>query len=199
MRKNFIFIFSISVFILTGCNSVNASSQVSSVIDSQINEESGVENTEADINTEMLQSEIDTKLSETLALYGLSEDNVIPETGDIKIEEELFVTQCINIYNNPNKYEGRTITLEGIYDEYVDPETGDVYYYLYRNSAGCCGDDGSIGFEFMYDGEKPNIGDWIEITGTLEVLRFDSGFTTVVINLSDLQVMDTRGKEFVIF
>lgn len=202
MKHKFIFLSLIGIFSLTGCSTNDGSSEVASVINSEIEKET-TSNTNEDIQE-------DTQKNTYTSSYSSSQDTYIEpsidttleatkDSGIIEIREELFVTQCVNIYNNSDEYEGLTITLEGMYDEYTNPETGEVYSYIYRNSPGCCGNDGSAGFEFKYDGEKPNVNDWIKLTGVIEVIRFDSGFKNIVINASDIEVLDTRGKEFVTF
>jgi hypothetical protein len=119
------------------------------------------------------------------------------ESGILMIREKLFIQQCNDVYLNPDEYVGRTIRLEGIYDEYLDEESGETSRYVIRYGPGCCGYDGMAGFEFMYDGEtKPKQDDWIEATGIVELVGPESE-SYVVLRLSGLRVMDTRGEEYV--
>lgn len=122
------------------------------------------------------------------------------ETGSDKevfeIKEKMFIAQCNDIYLNPEDYKGKTVKLEGMYDEFTDPETNETYRYVYRNGPGCCGNDGVAGFEFLYDGTPPRLNDWIEVTGTVEIMKEDD-YEYVVLRLSKLAVLDERGAEYV--
>lgn len=178
MKNKFIFLALISTFVLSSCNSSDKSDEFTVISTSS---------TSATTESDYVEPVINTTLE-------ANKGNDL-----IEVREELFVTQCMNIYNNSKEYEGKTITIEGMYDEYTDSETGETYSYVYRNSPGCCGNDGAAGFEFAYDGEKPNLNDWIKVTGEIEVVEFDSGFKTILLDASDLEVLDERGKEFVMF
>ncbi len=129
-------------------------------------------------------------------------DSAIPEqeskdNADIfEIKEKMFIAQCNDIYLNPEDYKNKTIKLEGIYDEYTDPETNKTYYYVIRYGPGCCGNDGTAGFEILYDGNAPKLNDWIEVMGTIEEME-DDGFEYVALRVSKLTILDVRGAESV--
>lgn len=188
MKNKFIILLLFSMLSLNSCGTetIEVSSDVSST---------SIESENNDIYNETLDTYTSANTNNELnTTLEANKDNDV-----IEIREELFVTQCVNIYNNANDYENRTLSLEGMYDEYTDEETGITYSYVQRQTPGCCGDDGLAGFEFEYDGEKPNINDWIKVTGTVNVIRYDSGFKNIILDASDVEVMDTRGKEFVNF
>lgn len=113
-----------------------------------------------------------------------------------EIREKMFISQCSDIYLNSDDYKNKTIKLEGIYDEYTDPETNKTYYFIIRRAPGCCGDDGAVGFEILYDGETPELNDWIEVVGTIEMIE-RNGSEHVALRLSKLTILDERGAEFV--
>lgn len=88
---------------------------------------------------------------------------------DVDITEKMYVTYVNEIYQNTADYIGKSIRIEGLYKEEFFEETGTSYSFVYRTGPGCCGSDGqTCGFEMVYDGKMPEIGDWIRVTGTLE-------------------------------
>jgi uncharacterized membrane protein YcgQ (UPF0703/DUF1980 family) len=114
----------------------------------------------------------------------------------VEISEKMFIAQCNDVYLNPDDYQGKAIKLEGIYSSYVDSKSGNAYHYVMRYGPGCCGNDGSAGFEFLYDGEMPKPDDWIEVTGTVEKVTEDD-MEYIVLRASKVTVLDVRGVEFV--
>ena len=117
------------------------------------------------------------------------------ETEVLEIKEKMFVQQCNDIYFNADDYLGKTVRLEGMYLE-IATSSGETNRYVYRKTPGCCGDDGAMaGFRVLLD-ESPSLeqNEWVEATGTVEP---SSGYENVVLRLSNLKVLDTRGAEFV--
>ncbi len=119
-----------------------------------------------------------------------------PELPVVEITEKMFIAQCNDVYFNPDDYQGKAIKLEGIYSNYKDEQSGKTYHYVMRYGPGCCGSDGSAGFEFMYDGDIPKLNDWIEVIGTVEKMMED-GVEYIVLRASKVTVLDVRGQEFV--
>jgi uncharacterized membrane protein YcgQ (UPF0703/DUF1980 family) len=68
------------------------------------------------------------------------------------LKDRLFVQQVKDIYLNPQNYKDKIIQIEGFFGKYSDGKQ--EYYEVYRRTAGCCGDDGKAGFEFVYKAEK---------------------------------------------
>jgi len=92
---------------------------------------------------------------------------------------------------------GKTIRWEGIYTESTNLQTDESYKFVIRYAPGCCGNDGVAGFEILYDGEStPNPDDWVEAVGKIEMIE-ENGAEYVAIRLSELNVLDERGQEFV--
>ncbi len=120
----------------------------------------------------------------------------LPELPMVNITEKMFIAQCNDVYLNPDDYRGKAIRLEGMYDSFTDSTDGTVYHYVTRNSPGCCGADGSIGFEFLYDGETPQLNDWIEVIGTVEKMTVGES-EYIVLRATKVTVLDVRGAEFV--
>ena len=124
-----------------------------------------------------------------------------------EIGENMFITQIDNINLNYREYLGRTIRLEGLFKALH--WEGNNYYYVIRNGPGCCGDDGEVGFEVSWKPEYnesfdddimlnyPNTNDWVQATGELKSYNF-MGMTFIYLALSDLDIMQERGAEFVI-
>ena len=67
---------------------------------------------------------------------------------------------------------------------------------VYRRGPGCCGNDGWGGFLLYYDGTLPDENAWIRVTGTPEIVE-NGSFQDLYLNVSELQVLETRGEEFV--
>ena len=114
----------------------------------------------------------------------------------VEISEKMFIAQCNDVYLNPEDYQGKAIKLEGIYCTYKDMDNVHSFHYVMRYGPGCCGNDGSAGFEFLYDGEMPKPDDWIEVIGTVEKVK-ENDSEYIVLRASKVTVLDVRGEEFV--
>ena len=139
------------------------------------------------------------------------EEPVKQETkADIVFKEANYVTLINDVYNNPDNYIGKTVQIDGMFtSEDYTSNGGKIYYYVYRQGPGCCGNDGSMcGFEFSskdgtYPDYTPKSGDdnaahpWIKVFGTLE--QYYEGETGPYYTLKDAtyEVMTTRGAEIV--
>ncbi|MDR2404619.1 MAG: hypothetical protein LBD78_11395 [Spirochaetaceae bacterium] len=118
----------------------------------------------------------------------------------IDIKEKLFIAQTNDVYLNPDAYMGKTIRLEGLFKSefYTDIDTN--YCFVLRYGPGCCGNDGSAGFEVAWDppfpADYPEIDDWIEAVGVLKTYDED-GYPYLYLSLVSLTIKDERGMEFV--
>jgi len=118
--------------------------------------------------------------------------------GDIiEIGERFFVTQITDINMNASNYIGRTIQYEGVFRSLSWAATGEDYYMVIRNTLGCCGDDGVVGYEvYLGDIEPFSDNAWVQVTGVLEWYEVgDMRFLRVV--ATSIREMDERGAEFV--
>lgn len=113
------------------------------------------------------------RLTETLEVVGpevletkfLDLEAEDEEKGILEIREKYFLLQISDIFFNFDSYKDRVVKVEGLYgvDYYSDePE----FRVVYRFGPGCCGNDGWGGFFLNYDGEWPEVDDWIEVIGT---------------------------------
>jgi uncharacterized membrane protein YcgQ (UPF0703/DUF1980 family) len=120
--------------------------------------------------------------------------NAAFNTGVIEIKEKMFIGQTNDIYLNHDDYLGKTIKLEGIFKQ------ESPYYYVLRYGPGCCGYDGSAGFEVLWDNtinrNYPNDNDWVEAVGILKSFDGDEN-NGIYIALSQLTVLQKRGAELV--
>ena len=132
------------------------------------------------------------------------------KTGVIEIKEKMFIAQTNDVYLNPEDYLGRTIKLEGIFrtDNYADLSR--TFCFVIRNGPGCCGNDGSAGFEVSWPetagvnstaplaaGHRyPKPDEWVEAVGTLLYYE-EEGYPYLYLALSSLEVKRPRGAEFV--
>ncbi|GHV24970.1 hypothetical protein FACS189498_2770 [Spirochaetia bacterium] len=116
----------------------------------------------------------------------------------IEIKEKMFIAQTNEIYLNAEDYLGKTIKYEGLFKK--TEGDGHEYCFVLRYGPGCCGYDGSAGFEVAWDknkaGKFPQSDDWVEAAGTLKSYDQD-GFPFLYIALSSLKVLETRGAEYV--
>jgi uncharacterized membrane protein YcgQ (UPF0703/DUF1980 family) len=126
--------------------------------------------------------------------------NAAFNTGVIEIKEKMFIGQTNDIYLNPDDYLGKTIKLEGMFKIEDFPWQERPLYYVLRYGPGCCGYDGSAGFEVLWDNSinrnYPNDDDWVEAVGILRA--FDGDINNgIYIALTQLTVLQKRGAEFV--
>ncbi|MBQ6380245.1 MAG: hypothetical protein IJJ41_01405 [Clostridia bacterium] len=134
--------------------------------------------------------------------------------ADIVFKEATYVTLINDVYNNPNNYLGKVIQIDGMFtSEDFTSQGGKIYYYVYRQGPGCCGNDGSMcGFEFTSadgtypdyvpkEGDAPAAHPWIKVVGTLEQYYEDqNGQQTgpfYTLKNATYEVMTTRGAEVV--
>lgn len=117
----------------------------------------------------------------------------------VEITEDLFLTQINDIYTNADDYLGRKIKYQGIFETMPYEEGGESQdiLYVFRNSPGCCGNDGTAGFEVAWDGEMPPQDSWVEVEGTLATFKDKDGNQYLHLELTSLKVLKQRGKEFV--
>jgi zinc transport system permease protein len=137
------------------------------------------------------------------AEFAAEETFSVQEGVDVVIREKLFISQVNEVYLNRNDYFGKTIKLEGLFKS--GEAGGREYCYVIRNGPGCCGDDGQVGFEVSWDppgeaaiGERtyPKRNDWVEAQGVLSKYE-EFGSSYMYLALSELNVLENRGKEFV--
>jgi len=119
-----------------------------------------------------------------------------PSGGVVEITERLFIAQTNDIYINPDDYMDKTIQYEGIFISSYWEETDTTYRFVLRYGPGCCGYDGTAGFEVTWDGMWPKDDDWCEVAGTLEWYE-ENGSEYLRLRLSSLTVLEERGAEFV--
>nr|WP_315020506.1 hypothetical protein [uncultured Aminipila sp.] len=119
--------------------------------------------------------------------------------GVVEITEDLFLTQINDIYTNSDDYLGRKIKYQGIFGTMPYEEGGEMQdiIYVFRNSPGCCGNDGTAGFEVLWGGEMPPQDAWVEVEGILKTFEDKDGNQYLQLKLDSLKVLAERGKEFV--
>jgi hypothetical protein len=128
-----------------------------------------------------------------------------PEKIDLEIREKMFIAQTNDVYLNPEDYLGKTIRLEGLFklEQYVGEDKH--YCFVLRYGPGCCGNDGSAGFEVSWGRpwasagpgpSYPAVDAWVEAVGSLETYEED-GYPYIYLNLYSLTEKEVRGAEFV--
>jgi uncharacterized membrane protein YcgQ (UPF0703/DUF1980 family) len=181
MKKIFILL-AACLFLLSGCNNIPSAN-----LSPQNSNESGAVNAATATPSESGGS-----------VTGSHPDVPVAATSGkvLEIKEKMFIAQTNDIYYNAEDYLGKTIKYEGIFDVYEVPETGMAYYSVIRYGPGCCGIDANAGFEVKWDNEYPKPDDWCEVIGVLEEYEED-GYQYLRLILSELNVLDVRGAEYV--
>jgi len=127
----------------------------------------------------------------------------IAEGVDLVIREKMFIAQVNDVYLNSDDYLGKKIKLEGIFMDMLSG--GSRYCFVIRNGPGCCGSDGQVGFEVSWNPpgqimlekrEYPKRNDWVEVQGVLSEYE-ESGTNFLYLAITDLNVLEKRGAEFV--
>jgi uncharacterized membrane protein YcgQ (UPF0703/DUF1980 family) len=125
-------------------------------------------------------------------------------SGDeaIEIKEHMFIGQISDIYVNLKEYSGKKIKYQGIFGQAADKETGEPLYSVFRQTPGCCGNDGIAGLEVAWgkEGRYPDKDAWVEVTGILEVLTLKEEGEFIRyprLRLIALNVLEKEGARFV--
>ncbi len=118
------------------------------------------------------------------------------DSGVLEISEKMFLTQITDIYLNFDEYRDLTIVVEGMYTLFMNQEGVADTPVVYRRGPGCCGNDGWGGFLLHYDGEYPEDNAWIRVTGTPELVEREY-WSDLYLNVTEMEVLETRGEEFV--
>jgi uncharacterized membrane protein YcgQ (UPF0703/DUF1980 family) len=117
----------------------------------------------------------------------------------VEIKEKMFIAQTNDVYLNPDDYLGKTIKLEGLFKSENYTQGGKTYCFVIRYGPGCCGYDGSAGFEVAWEGSGrsyPKQDAWVEAVGVLKQYK-ENGIPYLYLSLSSLNTLDKRGAEFV--
>ncbi len=118
-------------------------------------------------------------------------------SGDvIEIKEKMFVAQSNDVYINADEYMGKAIKWEGMFQQMTDTANGNVHNFVIRYGPGCCGYDANAGFEVRWDGDLPEVNDWVEAVGTLGTYE-ENGTEYLYVQLQELNILEQRGEEYV--
>jgi hypothetical protein len=136
-----------------------------------------------------------------------------PERIDLEIREKMFIAQTNDVYLNPEDYLGKIIRLEGLFkiEQYVGEDKR--YCFVLRYGPGCCGNDGTAGFEIAWGRPPaaagpetaptlppgpawPMVDAWVEAVGALDTYEED-GYPYLYLNLFSLTEKEERGAEVV--
>ncbi|MDY5730380.1 MAG: hypothetical protein SPL05_02415 [Eubacteriales bacterium] len=116
----------------------------------------------------------------------------------LDIREKMFLTQIYDIYFNYEEYKQKPIALEGMFDK-VGNIVGveDNRNMVYRRSPGCCGNDGFDGFVINYNGDLPKENDWVKVYGIVCMGSETDPIQGIYLDVVGIEVLPTRGEEFV--
>jgi uncharacterized membrane protein YcgQ (UPF0703/DUF1980 family) len=115
------------------------------------------------------------------------------------LKDRLFVQQVRDIYLNPQSYGNKIIQIEGSFGKYTD-ENKKERYEVFRKTTGCCGDDGTAGFEFVYKKEKLDFkeNEWILVEALVKERVID-GYDHIYLEAISVVKKDKgKAKEFVL-
>jgi len=128
-----------------------------------------------------------------------TKDNADPKDA-VEIGEKMFLTQVNDIYLNADDYLGKTIKLEGIFKQ--DEGFDKTYCFVIRYGPGCCGYDGTAGFEVAWTADKikkyPVVDSWVEAIGVLKYYQEDPSMKYLYLDLTSLTTLSKRGVETVL-
>ena len=117
----------------------------------------------------------------------------------IEIKEKMFISQVNDVYLNKEDYLGKTIKLEGLFK--MEEAYDKMHCFVLRFGPGCCGYDGAVGFEVIWDKEKeksyPGEDSWVEATGELKTYNEADYVDCLYLDLVSLNVLNKRGSETV--
>jgi Predicted membrane protein len=118
----------------------------------------------------------------------------------VELKEEYFLAQLEDIYMNKERYLGKTIKIAGLFRNYYWEDLDSEFFTVYRNSPGCCGNDGQALLEVIWpdgiDTSYPEDGVWVEAVGVLEEYQEDQSFY-LRLQLESLEEKEEHGAEFV--
>ncbi|HEY9595171.1 MAG TPA: TIGR03943 family protein [Spirochaetia bacterium] len=127
----------------------------------------------------------------------------IPTRGTIVLDEENYTAFYNAIYDDPQKYAGRTVTVTGFVYRGA-PLTRRGEFVTAREMMWCCAVDvATIGFiSRLSDGEAPPENEWVSVTGVLGVTDFvkpgsDGGSRVPYLAVTTLRHMETPDFTFV--
>ena len=118
-------------------------------------------------------------------------DEFIIEDSDgiIKIEEDIFSQWFVDCIENTDKYYGKKVCFKGK----VSSGAGlkENQFYIGRYAVVCCEADAQfIGFLAEYDEKKPENGEWIEITATLEKGEVEGNKSVIVLKAENCKTAE---------
>ncbi len=185
--------------VMSGCGNENPASHQAKTTEASTTAEPATTQKEQEEETEAFDEEETKTSDDDYAQYiDNSENTAEPrqyseDEIDIDITEKLYVSFINNIYVNAENYIGDMIRIEGMY--LGETYEGNQYYYVYRKGPGCCGNDGNMcGFEFTYNGDMPEDGDWIEVVGTLRQYM-EGQLAYLTLDAISVTVKEERGAE----
>jgi len=177
--KNIFTLLIVFTILLTGCNNNISSQSLQEVTDINNNQSSEI------------------VIEDTNDMDDIDEFTQSSLSDIFEIRDKMFIAQTNEIYYNAKDYLGKIIKYNGVFNANEDSEAGQMFYSVIRYGPGCCGDDGNVGFEVIWDSEYPSHNDWVEAIGILEEYE-ENGNKYLRLSLTSLNVLPVRGEEYVI-
>lgn len=118
-------------------------------------------------NIEVMQVESTNESGEKIIIRTLS---ALPNIEGKKINDigdNYFIEATNDVIVNLPEYIGKAISIQGFVSQ-DEAKNGDISYSVYRQTPGCCGNDGTAGLDIVCIDDYPQIGTWVKATGIVE-------------------------------
>ena len=115
------------------------------------------------------------------------------KTSILTLKDNMFVTTLNDIYINYQDYEGKTLSYEGFMFWEDDYRVVAREYY-------CCGyDPYVVGLECYSEEEFPAKDEWVKVEGVIKVNYDTPSYPSPYLDVTSIEVLETRGEEVVYF
>ena len=84
-----------------------------------------------------------------------------------EIGDSFFIEATNDVIVNLSEYVGKAISIQGFISR-DKAKNGDMSYSVYRQTPGCCGNDGIAGLDIVCKDDYPQVGTWVKATGIVE-------------------------------
>ena len=119
----------------------------------------------------------------------------------IIIKDNVFIQMTDDMYFNSEDYESQSFQIEGLM--LAEPEStaaegvneDKLHFFIVRKTPGCCGNDGLAGLEISFNGTIPEDESWVVGKGIWKSSDYSS-YNGWILELYSLEVLETRGNEF---
>ena len=130
-------------------------------------ESDSTENDEYNSHIEVEQVETMNESGEKITIRKLSALPNIEGKSINEIGDSFFIEATNDVIVNLSEHVGKAISIQG-FVACDEAPNGDMSYSVYRQTPGCCGNDGIAGLDIVCMDDYPQIGTWVKATGIVE-------------------------------